>query len=54
MGAHIYYLSNKSQLTGPKREHMGGGKTSLTGPFWELKLPALQIGAVFSMKVRDK
>jgi hypothetical protein len=33
---------------------MDGGKTFPTDPCWELRLPALQTGAVFSMKVRDE
>ena len=52
IGAKIYFLPDGPQLTDPKGEPMGGGKTSLTDP--KPKLPGLQTGAVFSMKVRGK
>ena len=54
MGAQIYFLPNGLQLTGPKGESMGGGKTSPTDPCWEPRLPGLQTGAVFSIAVRVK
>ena len=54
MGALIHFLTFGQQLTDPKGESMGEGKTSLTDPCWEVRLCALQTGAVFSMKVRDK
>ena len=50
MVAQIYFLPSVPQLTGPKGEPMGGGKTSPTNPCWELRLPGLQTGTVFSMK----
>ena len=48
MGPQIYFLPNGPQLTGPK------GETSQTDPCQKLRLPGLQMGAVFSIKVRDK
>ena len=54
MGAQIHFLPDGPQLTGPKGEPMGGGKTSPTDHCSEQRLPGLQTGAVFSMKVRDK
>ena len=54
MGAQIHFLPDEPQLTGPKGEPMGGGKTSPTDHCSEQRLPGLQTGAVFSMKVRDK
>ena len=54
MGVQIHFLTDRPQLTGPKGEPMGGGKTSPTNPCWELRLPGLQMGTVFSMKVRDE
>jgi hypothetical protein len=54
MGAQIDFLPDGLQLTGPKREPMGEGKTSPNNLCQELRLPGLQMGAVFSMKVRGK
>ena len=54
VGAQIHFLLDGPQLTGPKGEPMGGGKTSPTDPCQEPKLPGLQTGAVFSMLVRNK
>jgi len=55
MGAQIHFLPGRPQLTGLKLgEPMGGGKTSPTAPCWGPRLPGLQTGVVFSMKVRDK
>jgi hypothetical protein len=49
-----YFLPDGPQLTGPKEEPTGGEKTFPTDPCQELGLPALQMGAVFSMKVREE
>ena len=52
--AQIHYLPNGLQLTSPKGGPTDRGKTTSTDPFWEPMLSDLQMGAVFSMKVRDK
>ena len=54
MWTQIQFLPYRPQLTGPKGESMGGGKTSPTDPCWEPRLPGLQTGAVFSIAVRVK
>jgi hypothetical protein len=54
MVTQIHFLPNRSQLTSPKGEPLGGGKTPPTDPCWELRLPGLQMGAVFSRKVKDQ
>ena len=53
-GAQIYFLPDRPQLTGPKGEPMDGEKTSLTEPCQQLRLPGIQMGEVFSMKVSVK
>jgi hypothetical protein len=51
MEAKIPFLPDRTQLTGPKGEPMGGGETFLTDHCQE---PDLQMAALFSMKDRDE
>ena len=54
MGAQIHFLPDGQQLTGPKEEPMGRGKTSPTDPCKEPRIPGLQMESVFSMKIIDE
>jgi hypothetical protein len=54
MEAQIHFLLDGLQLNGPKGETMGRGMAYPTNLCWEPRLPGLQTGAVFIMKVSDE
>jgi hypothetical protein len=54
MGAQIYFLPDRPQLTGPGRKPIDARKISLIDLCQNPRLPGLQMRAIFFMNVRDK